>query len=278
METFHSFPQFPYDIRHQVWSEALAGATHRVHALCFAGCEACASGEEGMPHTATLSPSVRPLSPLSETTMTPRRVAAVCSESRNIATALLPDTLDIRLLVDDIETRQSLPGKRGIFRFNSATDVIYFEPQLYPDCWPPCYRFKYPRASLLEFSSIINLAFDLHSFSVWKLCFLPMFSALRQLYLVLWDPKNPQFEQVFSKWEEEGAEDGKYLTGSETYPERYIVMDRTKVPRRKGRNEEDLGIFHREGTWARSCDSYIRHLSINVLLLKGSLQKDFWSY
>lgn len=105
-----------------------------------------------------------------------------------------------------------------------------------------------------------------------------MFSALRQLYLVVWDTENPQFKLAHSEWEEEGAEDGKYLTGSEIYPERYTVMHRTKVPRRKGWNEEDLEVFHRDSHWTRMCDSYIRHLSVNVLLLKGGLQRDYWSY
>lgn len=229
METFHLFPQFPYDIRHQIWSEALARATHRVHSLGISGCEACYSGEESMPHNATLSVRETMLSPLSETTMTPRRVAAVCSESRSIATALLPDTLDIHFSARYIETRPDVIGRRWIFRFNFATDVICFKPHIYLSRWSPCHRFENPGASLLQLSSITNMAFDLRFFSVWKLYFLPLFSALRRLYLILWDPKNPQFEHVLSKWEVEGAEDGKYLTGSDIHPKRYIVLDRTQV-------------------------------------------------
>lgn len=228
METFHLFPQFPYDIRHHIWLEALAGATHRVHTLYLSGCRACYSKEESMPHNAALWVGATMLSPSSETTMSPRRVAAVCSESRSIATALLPDTLDIHFSTSYFKPRQNGTGKPGIFRFNSATDVICFETHPYPNRWSPCYRFKNPGTSLLQLSSIPNMAFDLRFFSTWDLYFLPLFSALRRLYLILWDPRNPGFEHVLSKWEVEGAEDGKHLTGSDIHPKRYIVLDRTQ--------------------------------------------------
>lgn len=55
-------------------------------------------------------------------------------------------------------------------------------------------------------------------------------------------------------------------------------MDRTTVPQRKGRNEKELEIFHIQGTWARSLDSYIRLLSVNVLLLTGSVRRDYWTH
>ncbi|KAI9148878.1 hypothetical protein HJFPF1_10921 [Paramyrothecium foliicola] len=139
---FSKFQLLPPDIRRSVWICALANATPRLHAITLS-LEADNLAPLGSPaqrlrgsrwsHIFVLPELSLPdqqchgedeehhkphMPPLAESTLTPRRIAAVCRESRSLVLKLLPNMLHFYY-------RRGKREKPGILRYNADNDTIY---------------------------------------------------------------------------------------------------------------------------------------------------------
>jgi hypothetical protein len=154
---FHGFSLLPYELRARIWTEHLENATplvyrfkirynlrSRVKSGWIYDCDLyhynaqpddvviLEPGGSEIPFLRITASEHRRT--LASSTLASRTTLATCSESRQLATRLLPDSLPFRILpprwTDEMENQESLPDGTGypeyVLRFNGARDIIIF--------------------------------------------------------------------------------------------------------------------------------------------------------
>jgi len=259
VDSSNRFPRLPYDIRCLIWPAALVEVLH-----CIVGYGKL--GNETFDKPVPL-PSKRPLSPSSETTVTRRRIAAVCRDSRHVALVFFPDTL---------EFTHRFANPPGILRFNSANDVIFIG--FYGDALVP-HRLK-DHGPAHELGSIQNLSFDLHGFRYNDSYLFLCFPSLRQLFPVAWNIHTKPFDAITPMCKEEDTDVRRHLSGSGTNPERYVPFHEHMCPSLGDQDAYNLKIARRREHGEPQSSEFLRHLEVKILLRRRGEKVVYvqWAY
>jgi len=248
MSSFPLFQALPERIRLKIWSLILAEAGPRVHTLGVAMNYDKSEGELEPGHP-ILAFSIQPSSPLWESTVTPRQIASVCTESRRVALNFFPHS---------IEFTHPFSDEPGILRFNGAKDIISLEFQGH------LLSISKKRVRR-RFVPIRHLALNIHEMQSRDLAIMECFPVLETISLIGPRQPGPPFTLNSSENQLAGAKKIKFLV-SELMPETYLRLAQDNERHGSCWSESHRRISEAEIYLEREANEILRRANVRSLI------------